>query len=146
MSVRTEENKAEFTEAARVATAFKYAANRYVAKLNPQGKLTGKMLEVVQADTTNVRGERIFVATNAPKLKNFNVGQYSIQSLVYNPFSAKLVDVAGDTKATLNFGLPLIPATDTKKPQGATHVEISTVLIAVDFSNADNLPIVSEQR
>jgi len=146
MSLRTEENKKEFKEASRAATIFKYAANRYVAKLNIQGTMTGKMLAVVQADTANIRGERVFNKLNIGLLKNKNVGKHSVQSLVYNSFSSKIEDNAGEKSARLKFGIPLVPAVDAKKPQGATHLEITAVVVAIDFSNTDNLPIVAEQK
>ncbi len=146
MNLRAEENAREFKEASRIATSFKYAANRYLAKLNAQGKLVGRFLAVVQADTNHIRGERIFQKTNAFLLKNRNIGKFSVQSCVFNAFSSKIEDDAGSKSVNLFFNMPLVPATDVRKPKGATHIEITNVLVAIDFSNADNLPIIAEKK
>jgi len=149
MSLRQDENSLEFKEASRVATLLNRCANRYFNRLsNTQARLQALMYNAVIADNANARGTRVFKPENAILCKNFNVSKnVSIQSLLPVPFTAKLeVGVAPQTKkAKLECLLPFVPAINSKKPAGATHLEITVSIVAIDFANSEAVPVIIEK-
>jgi len=147
MITRTEENRAEFTEASRVATLIRYAANKYFGRhTNVHANLLARCLLVVQADTESARGERKFKNANATILKQFNVAKTSVQSLLPVTFSNRIESAPEGKKAKLAFNIPFVPVTDCKKPAGATHLLLTTALVALNPDVADELPILTEKK
>lgn len=133
---RTRENGAEFGAAGKAGrllrTAFRTilqhsADNRMV------GRLTAEMVKVIQADTTNARGQRNVIDGEAELLIGFDFNlKGKLQNTIYATYTTEVDRAAGTLEVTIP---PFIPANMLAAPSGATHFKIETSGAEIDFEN-----------
>ena len=133
---RTRENGAEFGNAGKAGrtlrTAFRTlllntADNRMV------GRLASKMVKVIQADLTNLRGLRNVIDGEAELLEGFDFNKYGkIGTTLYAPYTPTIDRVAGSLTVDLP---PFIPANMIAAPGGTTHFKIISGGAEIDFEN-----------
>jgi hypothetical protein len=97
------------------------------------GRLTAKMVKVLQADQTNTRGQRNVIDGEAELLTGFEFNiNGKVGNTIYAPFSSSIDRVAG----TLEVSIPSFkPAQMIAAPSGATHFKFVTGGAEVDFEN-----------
>jgi len=133
---RTRENGAEFGAAGKAGrllrTAFRTilqnsADNRVV------GRLTAEMVKVIQADTTNARGQRNVIDGEAELLVGFDFNlKGKLQNTIYAPYTTNIDRTAGTLEVVIP---PFVPGNMIAAPSGATHFKIETAGAEIDFEN-----------
>jgi len=96
-------------------------------------RLTQKMVEVVQADASNPRGQRNVIDGEAVLLQGFefNVGG-KLGTTLYAPYTSTIDRVAG----TLEANIPsFVPLNMIAAPGGTTHFKIVSAGAEIDFEN-----------
>jgi hypothetical protein len=100
-------------------------------------RVTQKMTQIKNFDTTSVRGQRN-VATGLATPE----GKAILKGLDFNNraiLSAVLITPFSVDGATGEITIPnLTPANDIAYPSGATHVSLSSAFLKVDFDTTDN--------
>jgi hypothetical protein len=96
-------------------------------------RLTTDFIDVIQADTTNPRGQRNVIDGEAELLEGFDFNiNGKLGTTLYAPFTATIDRVAG----TLTANLPaFIPLNMIAAPAGTTHYKIVSAGAEVDFEN-----------
>ena len=133
---RTRENGEEF---GRVGKAGKLLRNSVRAMLQNASdsrmvsRLTQKMVEVIQEDTTNPRGLRNVIDGEAELLEGFEFNiSGKLGTTLYAPYIATIDRVAG----TLIVNIPsFVPINMLSAPGGSTHYKVVSAGAEVDFEN-----------
>ncbi len=94
-------------------------------------RLTREMVKVIQADVTNIRGQRNVIDGEAELLQGFEFNENGkLNRTFFAPFDSLIDRVTGD----LTVNIPgFIPGNMIASPQGATHVKLIAAGVEVDF-------------
>lgn len=133
---RTRENGSEFGRAGKAGKVLRNSLRVLLQNASDNrmvSRLTQKMVEVLQADTTSVRGQRNIIDGEAELLESFEFNSSAkLSNTLFAPSTPSIDRVAGD----LNISLPsFIPADMVAAPGGTTHFKIVSSGVEVDFEN-----------
>jgi len=133
---RTRENGSEFGNAGKEGKVLRNALRALLQNASDNrmvSRLTQKMVEVIQADLTSVRGQRNVIDGEAELLEGFDFnGNAKLSNTLYAPYIPTIDRVAG----TLQINVPsYIPTTMVAAPNGTTHYKIVSAGAEVDFEN-----------
>jgi hypothetical protein len=133
---RTRENGSEFGRAGKAGKVLRNSLRVLLQNASDNrmvSRLTQKMVEVLQADTTSVRGQRNVIDGEAELLESFEFNSGAkLSNTLFAPSTPSIDRVAGD----LNISLPsFIPADMVAAPGGTTHFKIVSSGVEVDFEN-----------
>lgn len=133
---RTRENGSEFGAAGKAGKVLRNSLRVILQNSSDNrmvSRLTQKMVEVLQADTTSVRGQRNVIDGEAELLEGFEFNiNAKLSNTLYAPYTPNIDRVAG----TLQIIVPSYsPADMIAAPNGTTHFKIVTSGVEVDFEN-----------
>lgn len=133
---RTRENGEEFGRAGKAGKLLRNAIRAMLQNASDSrmvSRLTQKMVEVVQADAINPRGQRNVIDGEAELLEGFDFNiNGKLGTTLYAPFTGTIDRVAG----TLTASIPsFVPINMLAAPGGATHFKIVSAGAEVDFEN-----------
>jgi hypothetical protein len=133
---RTRENGSEFGRAGKAGKVLRNSVRTLLqnsADSRMVGRLTQKMVEVIQEDATSLRGERNVLDGELELLEGFEFNINSkLGSTLYVPYTASINRVAGTTSLTIP---SFIPINSLAAPGGTTHYKIVAAGAEVDFEN-----------
>lgn len=96
-------------------------------------RLLRKMTEVVKADATHVRGERIILGANLPLMKGFQFNSVApFSNVVVAPLTATIARDTG--QCTVNLA-SFVPKDSVFAPDETTHFKIVAAAAAIDFGS-----------
>ena len=132
--IRTRENGVEFGHAAKVASTLRLAF-RSVIKTNRDNRmvsrLTQRMIAVVYADETSVRGQRNIMDGETELVEGFQFNIKAPLSTTLNaPYAATIDRVTGICRVDIPV---FIPANMITAPPGATHFKFTSGASSIDF-------------
>lgn len=132
--VRTRENGSEFGQAGKAGKLLRTAFRALLLNIGDSyltARLASKMLKVIQADVTNVRGQRNVIDGEAELLNGFEFNSSArLGSTLYAPFTTAIDRVAG----ALIVDIPsFVPVNMVAGPTGATHFKIQAAGAEIDF-------------
>ncbi|MBI9061793.1 MAG: hypothetical protein JEZ14_07375 [Marinilabiliaceae bacterium] len=134
--IRTRENGAEFGSAGKAGKVLRNALKVPISKSADKqvaGRLGAELLKVIQADTTNLRGERTVTAGDLNLLKGFEFNKaVGLESVVTLPYTLVFTRSSGD--AVVNIPA-FVPKSEIAQVEGATHFRLVAGVAAVDFAN-----------
>ena len=133
---RTRENGEEFGRAGKAGKILRNSIRAMLqnsADSRMVSRLTQKMVEVVQADATNPRGQRNVIDGEAELLEGFEFNKNGkLGTTLYAPFTATIDRVAG----SLTVSVPsFVPINMIAAPGGSTHFKIVSAGTEIDFEN-----------
>ena len=133
---RTRENGEEFGRAGKAGKLLRNSIRAMLQNASDSrmvGRLTQKMVEVIQEDLTNPRGQRNVIDGEAELLEGFEFNiNGKLGTTLYAPFTGTIDRVAG----TLTANIPaFVPINMLAAPGGATHFKIVSAGAEVDFEN-----------
>jgi len=133
---RTRENGEEFGRAGKAGKLLRNAIRAMLQNASDSrmvSRLTQKMVEVVQADITNPRGQRNVIDGEAELLQGFEFNiSGKLGTTLYAPYTSTIDRVAG----TLEASIPsFVPLNMIAAPGGTTHFKIVSAGAEVDFEN-----------
>lgn len=133
---RTRENGEEFGRAGKAGKLLRNSIRAMLQNASDSrmvSRLTQKMVEVIQEDTTNPRGQRNVIDGEAELLEGFEFNiSGKLGTTLYAPYTATIDRVAG----TLTASIPsFVPINMIAAPGGATHFKIVSAGTEVDFEN-----------
>ena len=137
---RTRENGNEFGSAANAGKVLRTALRALLQNASDSkmvSRLTQKMVEVIQADATSVRGQRNVIDGEAELLEGFEFNiNGKLGTTLYAPYTATIDRVAG----TLIINLAsFVPANMIAAPGGTTHFKIISAGAEIDFENETSI-------
>lgn len=133
---RTRENGNEFGSAGKAGKVLRNSLRVLLQNSSDNrmvSRLTQKMVEVLQADTTSVRGQRNVIDGEAELLEGFefNIGA-KLSNTLFAPSTPTINRVTGD----LNISVPSFVPTDmVAAPGGTTHFKLVASGVEVNFEN-----------
>lgn len=133
---RTRENGNEFGSAGKAGKVLRNSLRVLLQNASDNrmvSRLTQKMVEVLQADTTSVRGQRNVIDGEAELLEGFefNIGA-KLSNTLFAPNTPTINRITGD----LNISVPsFVPADMVAAPGGTTHFKLVSSGVEVDFEN-----------
>lgn len=131
---RTRENGAEFGRAGAAGKLLRTALRALlinIADSRMTSRLTREMVKVVQADATNVRGQRNVIDGETELLIGF---EFNLNGKLSSTFFAPFVPAIDRAAGTLSVQIPdYIPGNMIGAPQGATHCRLIAAGVEVDF-------------
>lgn len=133
---RTRENGNEFGTAGKAGKVLRNSLRVLLQNASDNrmvSRLTQKMVEVLQADITSVRGQRNVIDGEAELLEGFefNIGA-KLSNTLFAPNTPTINRVTGD----LNISVPsFVPADMVAAPGGTTHFKLVSSGVEVDFEN-----------
>lgn len=131
---RTRENMAEFAKAGKASKLLRNALRGIVVKASDSrmnSRLTSKMMEVIQLDAVNTRGQRNVIDGEVMLLESFEFNrQGKLSGSFYAPFTAAINRAGG--KATVDIP-SFVPANMISFPQGCTDWRLTVMSTAVNF-------------
>ncbi|MBK7088984.1 MAG: hypothetical protein IPH56_08725 [Chitinophagaceae bacterium] len=133
---RTRENGEEFGRAGKAGKLLRNSIRAMLQNASDSrmvGRLTQKMVEVIQEDLTNPRGQRNVIDGEAELLEGFEFNiNGKLGTTLYAPFTGTIDRVAG----TLTANIPaFVPINMLAAPGGSTHFKIVSAGAEVDFEN-----------
>ncbi|MBN8834337.1 MAG: hypothetical protein ABS68_12910 [Niastella sp. SCN 39-18] len=133
---RTRENGEEFGRAGKAGKLLRNAIRAMLQNASDSrmvSRLTQKMVEVVQADATNPRGQRNVIDGEAELLQGFEFNiSGKLGTTLYAPYTSTIDRVAG----TLEASIPsFVPLNMIAAPGGTTHFKIVSAGAEIDFEN-----------
>ena len=133
---RTRENGSEFGRAGKAGKVLRNSLRVLLQNASDNrmvSRLTQKMVVVLQADTTSVRGQRNVIDGEAELLDGFEFNSGAkLSNTLFAPSTPSINRVTGD----LNISLPsFIPSEMVAAPSGTTHFKIVSSGVEVDFEN-----------
>jgi hypothetical protein len=133
---RTRENGEEFGRAGKAGKLLRNAIRAMLQNASDSrmvSRLTQKMVEVIQEDTTNPRGLRNVIDGEAELLEGFEFNiSGKLGTTLYAPYTGTIDRVAG----TLTANIPaFVPLNMIAAPGGTTHFKIVSAGAEVDFEN-----------
>ena len=133
---RTRENGEEFGRAGKAGKLLRNAIRAMLQNASDSrmvSRLTQKMVEVIQADATNPRGQRNVIDGEAELLQGFEFNiSGKLGTTLYAPYTSTIDRVAG----TLEASIPsFVPLNMIAAPGGTTHFKIVSAGAEVDFEN-----------
>ncbi|MGB5028729.1 MAG: hypothetical protein WBO38_09520 [Chitinophagaceae bacterium] len=142
---RTRENGEEFGRAGKAGKLLRNSIRAMLQNASDSrmvGRLTQKMVEVIQEDATNPRGQRNVIDGEAELLAGieFNISG-KLGTTLYAPYTSTIDRVAG----TLAVNIPaFVPLNMIAAPGGSTHFKIVSAGAEVDFENETFIVATSE--
>ncbi|WP_066630975.1 hypothetical protein [Labilibacter marinus] len=135
---RTRENGAEFGAAGKASKllrgVFKAPISQSADK-KVASRLTTAMLKVVQADTTNGRGERNVIDGDLNLLQGFEFnGETGLDEVIKATYTVSFDRATGQAQVSVEF---LDPSMELEQVEGATQARLTVGIAAVDFSNSE---------
>jgi hypothetical protein len=131
---RTRENGSEFGRAGKAGKILRTSLRALLinsADGRMVSRLTQKMVKVIQADTTSVRGLRNVIDGEAELLQGFEFNiRGKLGTSLFAPFVGTIDRVAGTITVDIT---PFIPANMIAAPSGTTHFKIISAGSEVDF-------------
>ena len=132
--VRTRENGVEFGHACRVGGIFRTALRSVILNNKDNrmvSRLTQRMIAVVYADETSVRGQRNVMDGETELMEGFQFNIKSpLSSTLFAPYTATIDRVLGSCKVDIPI---FIPTNMIAAPIGATHYKFISGAAAIDF-------------
>ncbi len=133
---RTRENGEEFGRAGKAGKLLRNSIRAMLQNASDSrmvGRLTQKMVEVIQEDVTNPRGQRNVIDGEAELLEGFEFNiSGKLGTTLYAPFTGTIDRVAG----TLTANIPaFVPINMLAASGGSTHFKIVSAGAEVDFEN-----------
>ncbi|MBS1743101.1 MAG: hypothetical protein JST81_08710 [Bacteroidetes bacterium] len=133
---RTRENGEEFGRAGKAGKLLRNAIRAMLQNASDSrmvSRLTQKMVEVVQADATNPRGQRNVIDGEAELLQGFEFNiSGKLGTTLYAPYTSTIDRVAG----TLEANIPsFVPLNMIAAPGGTTHFKVVSAGAEIDFEN-----------
>ena len=133
---RTRENGEEFGRAGKAGKLLRNSIRAMLQNASDSrmvSRLTQKMVEVIQEDLTNPRGQRNVIDGEAELLEGFEFNiSGKLGTTLYAPFTGTIDRVAG----TLTANIPaFVPINMLAAPGGSTHFKIVSAGAEVDFEN-----------
>ncbi|MFD2918115.1 hypothetical protein ACFS6H_00260 [Terrimonas rubra] len=142
---RTRENGSEFGRAGNAGKVLRTSLRgllQHASDSRMVSRLTQKMVEVIQADSTNVRGLRNVIDGEAELLEGFEFNiQGKLRTTLYAPFTLTIDRAAGALSVMI---LGFIPAQMITAPGGTTHFKIISAGSEVDFERESYVSATSE--
>jgi hypothetical protein len=140
---RTRENGNEFGSAGKAGKVLRNSLRVLLQNSRDNrmvSRLTKKMVEVIQADLTSVRGQRNVIDGEAELLEGFDFNiNARLSNTLYAPYTSTIDRVAGTLTVNL---ASFTPSVMIAAPSGTTHFKIVAAGMEVDFENetfvADN--------
>lgn len=131
---RTRENASEFGRAAGAGKTLRTALRSLIQNVSDKvmtARLTKAMLEVVQSDELNDRGQRGIIDGEAEMLEGFEFNENGkLRSTVFMTLTPAINRATGAHQVTVP---AFVPTRDVVAPQGATHMRLVAAATAVDF-------------
>ena len=131
---RTRENGSEFGRAGKAGKLLRTALRGALINASDSrmvSRLTQRMIKVIQADTTSVRGLRNVIDGEAELLAGFDFNiRGKLGTSLFAPFVAVIDRVAGEIKVDIP---SFIPLNMIAAPRGTTHFKIMSVGTEIDF-------------
>lgn len=133
---RTRENGEEFGRAGKAGKLLRNSIRAMLQNASDSrmvSRLTQKMVEVVQADATNPRGQRNVIDGEAELLQGFEFNiSGKLGTTLYAPYTTAIDRVAG----TLEASIPsFVPLNMIAAPGGTTHFKVVSAGAEIDFEN-----------
>lgn len=133
---RTRENGEEFGRAGKAGKLLRNSIRAMLQNASDSrmvSRLTQKMVEVIQEDATNPRGQRNVIDGEAELLEGFEFNiSGKLGTTLYAPYSSTIDRVAG----TLAVSIPaFVPLNMIAAPGGSTHFKIVSAGAEIDFEN-----------
>jgi hypothetical protein len=133
---RTRENGSEFGSAGKAGKVLRNSLRVLLQNSSDNrmvSRLTKKMVEVIQADLTSVRGQRNVIDGEAELLEGFEFNiNAKLGNTMYAPYTPTIDRVTG----AANIAVPsFIPANMVAAPGGTTHFKLVASGVSVDFEN-----------
>jgi hypothetical protein len=133
---RTRENGSEFGAAGKAGKVLRNALRVLLQNASDNrmvSRLTQKMVEVIQADATSVRGQRNVIDGEAELLESFEFNlNGKLNNTLFAPYTPSIDRVLGELKISIP---SFIPLNMLAAPGGTTHYKIVSSGIEVDFEN-----------
>lgn len=141
---RTRENGQEFGRAGKAGKFLRNAVRSLLQSASDSkmiSRLTRQMIQVIQADKINVRGQRNVIDGEAELLKGFEFNiNGKLQTTLYSPFTTVIDRATG----LLSVDIPaFIPANMIAAPSGATHFRVNTAGVEIDFEQGKSVSEIS---
>ena len=142
---RTRENGEEFRRAGKAGKLLRNSIRAMLQNASDSrmvSHLTQKMVEVIQEDATNPRGQRNVIDGEAELLEGFEFNiSGKLGTTLYAPYTSTIDRVAG----TLAVSIPaFVPLNMIAAPGGSTHFKIVSAGTEVDFENETYVVATSE--
>ncbi len=133
---RTRENGAEFGRAGKAGKVLRNALKVPISKSADKrvaSRLSKKMLEVIHADATNLRGERTVVDGDLSLMDAFEFNKaIGLESVVGLPYIVTFNRAGGDASIQIP---DFTPTLEIEEVEGATHFKFIAGVAAIDFEN-----------
>lgn len=142
---RTRENGEEFGRAGKAGKLLRNSIRAMLQNASDSrmvSRLTQKMVEVIQEDATNPRGQRNVIDGEAELLEGFEFNiSGKLGTTLYAPYTSTIDRVAG----TLAVSIPaFVPLNMIAAPGGSTHFKIVSAGTEIDFENETFVVATSE--
>ena len=142
---RTRENGDEFGRAGKAGKLLRNSIRAMLQNASDSrmvSRLTQKMVEVIQEDAINPRGQRNVIDGEAELLAGFEFNiSGKLGTTLYAPYTSTIDRVAG----TLAVNIPaFVPLNMIAAPGGSTHFKIVSAGTEVDFENETFVVATSE--
>lgn len=142
---RTRENGEEFGRAGKAGKLLRNSIRAMLQNASDSrmvSRLTQKMVEVIQEDATNPRGQRNVIDGEAELLEGFEFNiSGKLGTTLYAPYTSTIDRVAG----TLAVSIPaFVPLNMIAAPGGSTHFRIISAGTEIDFENETFVVATSE--
>ncbi len=132
---RTRENGSEFGRAGNAGKVLRTSIRSLLlnsADSRMVSRLTQRMIKVIQADATSIRGERNVIDGEAILLEGFEFNiRGKIGTSLFAPYTPTIDRVTGQIKVVIP---PFIPSNMIAAPSGTTHFKIISAGAEVDFT------------
>lgn len=154
--IRTRENGQEFGRAGKAGKLIR-SAFREIIKNNKDSRMSNRLsqelLKMIQADSVNVRGERVVLPDNISLIKGFQFNDAArLSTVLIMPFSLEIDRTAGSVSLSLQ---AFVPTSSIVTPNGATHARLILGCSEVDFdlgtyltgsTQSEAIPLSNEQQ
>ena len=131
---RTRENGSEFGRAGKAGKILRTALRALLlntADGRMVSRLTQKMVEVIQADVTSIRGLRNVIDGEAELLAGFEFNiRGKLGTSLFAPYVGAIDRVSGDITVDID---PFVPSNMIAAPSGTTHFKIISAGAEIDF-------------
>lgn len=133
---RTRENGAEFGRAGAAGRIMRTAFRPLLQSTSDNrltSRLTKRMLEVIQSDTTHVRGERTVTGGDLQLLSGLEFNKNAaLGATLYVPYSSSINRETGEAAVSIP---EFIPQNNVVAPQGATHLKFVSAGSEINFED-----------
>lgn len=142
---RTRENGAEFGRAGKAGKILRTALRSVLTNSTDRktvGRLTQRMIKVIQADLTSVRGLRNVIDGEAELLTGFEFNiNGKLGTSLFAPYVGTIDRVTGAISVALD---PFVPVNMIAAPSGSTHFKIISAGAEIDFETESFVEAHSE--